>query len=269
MEPADEARRRLLLRGPEAVPGEPLVVAEERGQNVVLDLLSRRRPAAVDEAHHLRIAVKLDEVVDVVLGEPPQHQALGLVEHVHPRIVVTRRPQSLIWSTLASSLSTSGAWVSRSRVRASSGVNHSTRSTSGNAWRRPERGGHSSSKVLLTAAAGSRSPSTAQACTTLPPFWTIEPRSTNPPGGSLWPVSSSNSRRATSSSSSPGSTSPFGIVQWPASLRAKNGPPGWASSTSSRRSDRRKRRIPALVVARFATAPSRCQACRRARAVAG
>src|SRR5215216_1837173 len=123
MEPADEARRRLLLRGPEAVPGEPLVVPEEHGQDVVLDLLSRRRPAAVDDAHHVGIAVELDEVVDVVLGEPPQHQALGLDEHVHRRIVVACRPQSLIWSTLASSVSTSGAWVSMIRARASSAVN--------------------------------------------------------------------------------------------------------------------------------------------------
>jgi len=54
-----------------------LVVLEERRQPCVLDLLARRRPAARDEVHHLRIAVELDEVLDVIDGEPPQRQALG------------------------------------------------------------------------------------------------------------------------------------------------------------------------------------------------
>jgi hypothetical protein len=45
-------------------------VAEEGGQHLILDLAPRRRPAAIDEAHHLRIAVELDEVLDVVMLEP-------------------------------------------------------------------------------------------------------------------------------------------------------------------------------------------------------
>ena len=60
------------------------------------------------------------------------------------------------------------------RIRASTGSNQATRSISGNAVVRPERGGHSISKVLERAAAGSTSPSIAQAWTTLPPFWTID-----------------------------------------------------------------------------------------------
>src|SRR5437879_3045287 len=54
MEPSHESPRRPLYGGPEAVSGEALVVAEERRQNVALDLLARRRPTAVDEAHHVR-----------------------------------------------------------------------------------------------------------------------------------------------------------------------------------------------------------------------
>ena len=53
-------------------------------------------------------------------------------------------------------------------------------------------------RTCSTAAAGSRSPSTAQAWTTLPPFWTIEPSAMVGAVGSIGvPVSSSNSRRAT------------------------------------------------------------------------
>jgi hypothetical protein len=57
-----------------------------------------------------------------------------------------------------------------SRRRASAGPNQATRSISGKRCRRSLRGGHSSSNSFDTAAAGSRSPSIAQAWTTLPPF---------------------------------------------------------------------------------------------------
>ena len=80
--------------------------------------------------------------------------------------------------------------------------------------------------------AGSRSPSTAQAWTTLPPFWTIEPSSTMgprvPDGRS---PRRTRAERPSSSGSSP-SGSPLGIDQVPASRFAKNGPPGCARSTS-------------------------------------
>ena len=79
------------IDGPEAVAGEALVVAEEGRQDVGLDLVARGRPTAGDEVHHVGIAVELDEVVDIVLGEPPQHQALGLEKDLHARILVSRR----------------------------------------------------------------------------------------------------------------------------------------------------------------------------------
>src|SRR5690349_7539510 len=48
-------------------------------------------------------------------------------------------------------------------------------------------------------------------------------------GSGLKPSSSLNSRRAALSSSSPGSTSPLGMLHTPASRRVKYGPPGCAS----------------------------------------
>src|SRR5512132_1614061 len=59
----------------------------------------------------------------------------------------------------------------------------------------------------------------------LPDFCRISPSSTSGVSGSSWPVSSANSRRATATNSSPASTSPFGIVQWPRSLFTQYGPP--------------------------------------------
>jgi hypothetical protein len=54
------------------------VVVEECRQDLALDLLARGRATPGDEVHHVGIAVELDEVVDVVLGERPQLQAVGL-----------------------------------------------------------------------------------------------------------------------------------------------------------------------------------------------
>ena len=65
--------------------------------------------------------------------------------------------------------------------------------------------------------------------------------------GAHGPVSSTNSRRATSNGSSPGSISPFRTPQAPASFLAKNGPPGWPSSTSRTSSCFRHKRTPALL----------------------
>ena len=70
--------------------------------------------------------------------------------------------------------STNGACAAFRRRRASSGSNQATRSISGKAVIAPTSGGQRIEKVLLTAAAGSRSPSSAQAWTILPPFWTID-----------------------------------------------------------------------------------------------
>jgi hypothetical protein len=97
----------------------------------------------------------------------------------------------------------------------------------------PERGGHTAVNVLLRIAAGSRSPSAAQATTSLPPFWRTAPRSSSGTSGSAVPSSSSNSRRAAAAGSSSSPISPLGIDHAPASFFAQYGPPGWTSSTSS------------------------------------
>src|SRR4029453_6066374 len=63
VEPTDESPARLLDSVPVAESGKTPGVVEVHRENVVLDLAPRGRPTAVDEAHHLRIAVELDEVV--------------------------------------------------------------------------------------------------------------------------------------------------------------------------------------------------------------
>jgi hypothetical protein len=71
--------------------------------------------------------------------------------------------------------------------------NHAMRSSSGKVCIRPDRGGHSISKVLLDGVAGSRSALDqrgAQARTILPPDWRISPRSTNSDAGTGAPISS-------------------------------------------------------------------------------
>jgi hypothetical protein len=62
-------------------------VVEDRRQELVLDLLARRRPTAVYEAHHVRIAVELDKVFHVLVGEPSQLQPLGFQKDLHRRIL--------------------------------------------------------------------------------------------------------------------------------------------------------------------------------------
>ena len=82
----------------------------------------------------------------------------------------------------------------------------------------PERGGHSSVKVLLRAPSGSRSPSTAHAVTTLPPDCFAVPSAASSPAGGRAPSSSSNSRSAQARGSSASSYSPFGIDHAPRSF---------------------------------------------------
>ncbi len=95
--------------------------------------------------------------------------------------------------------STSGLCLSSLTLRRS----NATRlwSTSGNPAVRPERGGHSSEKVLLWSAAGSKSPSSAKATMVLPPAACARrDRETSP--SAVAPVSSRNSRLAAASQSS-------------------------------------------------------------------
>ena len=65
-------------------------------------------------------------------------------------------------TAIAKRRSRNSAWADSILVRASSISNHSARSTSGKLCRRPLRGGHSISKVLLVSAAGSKWPSRNQ-----------------------------------------------------------------------------------------------------------
>src|SRR6266566_5152491 len=87
--------------------------------------------------------------------------------------------------------------------------------------------------------AGSNSPSSPQAVTTLRPACVTSPSGRKWPCGRA-PVSSSNSRLATTSASSPSEYSPFAIIQAPASFLAQNGPPGCTSRTSTSPPRRRK-----------------------------
>src|SRR4030081_3814491 len=84
MEPAQELTGRSLHCGPETEPFEPLVVAKEHRDDPGPDLVAGSRPAAIEEAHDLRIAVQLDQVVFVGLGETAQREAIGVEENPHP-----------------------------------------------------------------------------------------------------------------------------------------------------------------------------------------
>src|SRR5262245_7993735 len=130
-----------------------------------------------------------------------------------------------------------------------SGENHCARSTSGKLALRPLFGGHSNSNVFDLRVAGSKSPSSAKAVTTLRPGCVTSPSGRSSPRGRI-PVSSSNSRSATSSGFSASEYSPFGIDQAPRSFLAQNGPPGCTSRSSRPCAPRRYIRMPAL---RFGT----------------
>ena len=105
-------------------------------------------------------------------------------------------------------------------------------STSGNDCSRPLRGGHSISNVLLRIAFGSRSPSSANAVTTLPPACRTSPKKgvadsaarPSPPRTRAGTRPADLRRRR---------YSPLGIDQAPASFFMKKGPPGWTRRTSS------------------------------------
>ena len=113
-------------------------------------------------------------------------------------------------SRLRRSASRNGACAGRIMRPACSRSKNAALSTSGKLCRRPDRGGHSISKVLLVMFSGSQSPSAAQASTSLPLRYVAAGSGRNGPSGRV-PVSSSNSRQAAASSSSSSSTRPLGI----------------------------------------------------------
>ena len=116
---------------------------------------------------------------------------------MHRRRPAARDRRGAAPARAASSRSRNGTWPPSACGAPRRGSNHSTRSISGNDRMTPERGGHSRSKVLLTAVAGRgrpRLPSRPRACPTS--GGSGRGRSAGRPGG-LFLVSSSNSRRAT------------------------------------------------------------------------
>ena len=140
----------------------------------------------------------------------------------------------------------SGRWPARIFTAANSSGNHAARSTSGNSCCRPDFGGHSIVNVVLCTADASRSPSTAQAVTTLPPAWRTGVSGRNGPStlepGFLAELAPRRVERRLARFVAALRES----TRRPMSLRDQNGPPGWTSSTSSPAGRRRKSSNPAL-----------------------
>ena len=126
---------------------------------------------------------------------------------------------------------------------------HSTRSTSGNSRIRPDPRGHSSSKVLLDECVTSRSPSQRPDADPLPARLAELPEEDGPPAGGGEPDLLFELRgRRRRAGPRPTWYSPLGTDQAASSLRAQNGPPGWAIRTSTAPPGRiRYSRRPALV----------------------
>jgi len=74
VEPAEELPGGGGLGRPGAEPVVPLVDAQVERDDLVADLLARRWPAAGEVAHDLWVAVQVEQVVRVVLGELAQGQ---------------------------------------------------------------------------------------------------------------------------------------------------------------------------------------------------
>jgi hypothetical protein len=62
---------------------EFIVVVEEPQQDLVSSHVARCRFAAGEEAHDVGIAVKVEQVVHIGLGQPTQHQSFGFQEDLH------------------------------------------------------------------------------------------------------------------------------------------------------------------------------------------
>src|SRR5215472_19106698 len=150
------------------------------------------------------------------------------------------------YSKLSISRSKNATCPFRIRVRASFNLNQSARSISGNSTSCPDFGGHLIENVLLPTSVGEQSPSNAQAEITFPPDCFVWSSAMNFPSA-LIPVSSSNSRFAASSGSSPSSYSPLGIDHAPASFFFQNGPPGCTRNTCKFNSRRLYINSPALL----------------------
>jgi hypothetical protein len=82
MEPAQEFPGCLLDGRPESIALVPLVIGQERGQDLILDLLPGRGDPARDKAHHIGIGIQAHQVVRIGSSEPPQHQPVRLKENL-------------------------------------------------------------------------------------------------------------------------------------------------------------------------------------------
>src|ERR1700689_4967812 len=85
MEPSQEFPGCLLDGRPESEALVPLVVAEERGQELMLDLLAGGGYPAGDKAHDIGIGIQAHQAGRVGHGEPAQHQSVRLKENPHSR----------------------------------------------------------------------------------------------------------------------------------------------------------------------------------------
>src|SRR5271166_1884997 len=83
MEPPQEFPGCLLDGRPESVALVPLVITEECGQDLILDLLAGRGYSARDKAHDVGIGVQVHQVVRIGRSELPQHQSVRLKENLH------------------------------------------------------------------------------------------------------------------------------------------------------------------------------------------
>jgi hypothetical protein len=83
MKPSQEFPGLLLDGRPEPITLVPLVITEERGQDLILDLLAGRGYPAGDIAHHIGIGIQVHQVVRIGTGEAPQNQPVRLEENLH------------------------------------------------------------------------------------------------------------------------------------------------------------------------------------------
>lgn len=89
-EPTQELAGLPVVRRPPTQPGIPVVLGQQPRQLLIAHGGRRGRDATGEEAHHLGVAVQLDQRVHVGHGQPPQPQPLG--PRRHTRAIVTHGP---------------------------------------------------------------------------------------------------------------------------------------------------------------------------------
>jgi hypothetical protein len=85
MEPSQELPCCLFYGRPESVALVPLVIAEECGQDLIVDLLAGRGYSTRDKAHDIGIGIQVHQVIRIGHGELPQYQPIRLKENLHRR----------------------------------------------------------------------------------------------------------------------------------------------------------------------------------------